>query len=74
MFNCKFSSLNSISNFYPLQLTTDTDFVLGLFDTNHMPYHIQTQPEEKPTLEEMVAKSLDILEKDRKGYFLFVEG
>lgn len=57
------------------QLTQETDYIFGLFDASHMPYHIM--PEEgrdKPTLEEMVGKALDVLEKDRKGYFLFVEG
>lgn len=50
------------------------DYIFGLFDTNHMPYHIMPESEGKPTLEEMVGKALDVLEKDRKGYFLFVEG
>lgn len=29
---------------------------------------------QRPSLEEMVGKALDILEKDKKGFFLFVEG
>lgn len=56
------------------QLTQETDYIFGLFDTSHMPYHIMSEPGDKPTLEEMVGKALDVLEKDRKGYFLFVEG
>lgn len=29
---------------------------------------------QKPTLSEMVGAALDILERDDKGYFLFIEG
>lgn len=39
-----------------------------------MPYHIEANHSVTPTLEEMVGKALDVLEKDQKGYFLFVEG
>lgn len=41
----------------------------------HMPYNSEkTSNSDKPSLEEMVGKALDILEKDKKGFFLFVEG
>lgn len=39
-----------------------------------MPFNIDADKTEKPSLTEMVDKALDILEKDNKGYFLFVEG
>lgn len=39
-----------------------------------MPYNIDSDHAAKPTLAEMVGKALDVLEKDQKGYFLFVEG
>lgn len=48
--------------------------MLGLFDASHIPYNIDMDHSVKPTLEEMVSKALDVLEKDQKGYFLFVEG
>lgn len=48
--------------------------MLGLFDSSHMPYNIDSDHAVKPTLAEMVGKALDVLEKDPKGYFLFVEG
>lgn len=40
-----------------------------------MPYNIEKQSSsDKPSLEEMVDAALDILERDKKGFFLFVEG
>lgn len=49
--------------------------MLGLFAAEHMPYNIEkTSDSDKPSLEEMVGKALDVLEKDKKGFFLFVEG
>lgn len=49
--------------------------VLGLFAADHMPYHLEREVnEERPTLEEMVAKALDVLEQNENGYMLFVEG
>lgn len=48
--------------------------MLGLFDNLHLPYHLQADRAVKPSLAEMVSKALDVLEKDPKGYFLFVEG
>jgi alkaline phosphatase len=56
----------------------DTDYLFGLFDNDHMPYHLQTIDENidhlKPTLEEMTEKAIDILSKNDNGFFLFVEG
>lgn len=50
--------------------------LLGLFDSNHMPYHLDDNASDKPSLTEMVKKALDIMESkdDEKGYLLFVEG
>lgn len=40
-----------------------------------MPYNIEKQLDSSvPSLAEMVGKALDVLENDRKGFFLFVEG
>lgn len=49
--------------------------MLGLFASEHMPYNIEKKSDsDKPSLEEMVGKALDVMEKDKKGFFLFVEG
>lgn len=57
-----------------MQIPPETDYLLGLFDASHIPYNIDMDHSVKPSLEEMVSKALDVLEKDQKGYFLFVEG
>lgn len=57
-------------------LTSNTERVLGLFASNHNPYHLDADNTVIPSLEEMVSKALEILQKQSqgKGYFLFVEG
>ncbi|XP_065095637.1 membrane-bound alkaline phosphatase-like [Ochlerotatus camptorhynchus] len=59
-----------------LEVDEDTEYLLGLFDAKHLPYHIDADAKVKPTLEEMVGKALDVLERasHHRGYFLFVEG
>ncbi|GBP04313.1 Alkaline phosphatase, tissue-nonspecific isozyme [Eumeta japonica] len=49
---------------------------MGLFAANHMPYHLDANSAEVPTVEEMLQVAMNILEKQSqgKGYFLFVEG
>ncbi|XP_055380943.1 alkaline phosphatase [Condylostylus longicornis] len=59
------------------KLSNDTEFVMGLFDTGNMPFHLDADNETIPTLAEMVDKALNVLEHSNnkeKGYFLFVEG
>lgn len=49
--------------------------VLGLFSSGHMPFHLEREANEnRPTLEEMMSKALDVLEQNENGYILFVEG
>ncbi|XP_026462591.1 alkaline phosphatase-like [Ctenocephalides felis] len=55
-----------------------TDFLLGLFESSHCKYHLDVVDgnleSKEPSLAEMVAKAIDILGKEKKGFFLFVEG
>uniref|UniRef100_A0A1L8DKL6 Alkaline phosphatase n=1 Tax=Nyssomyia neivai TaxID=330878 RepID=A0A1L8DKL6_9DIPT len=58
--------------------TSKTDHLLGLFESSHMLYHLETIARQKedtePTLAEMTQKALEILRKNDEGFFLFVEG
>lgn len=55
-----------------------TDNILGLFAFNHMLYNLevvnQSLTESKPDLLEMTEIAIKMMEKEPKGYFLFVEG
>uniref|UniRef100_A0A336K1T2 Alkaline phosphatase n=1 Tax=Culicoides sonorensis TaxID=179676 RepID=A0A336K1T2_CULSO len=57
---------------------SNTEYLLGLFETSHMLYNLETIEKGReafePTLTEMVDKAIDILDTEEKGYFLFVEG
>lgn len=52
-----------------------TDHLLGLFEPSHMQYeHDRKETRQKePSLTEMTSKSIDILSRNKKGYFLMVE-
>lgn len=58
--------------------TGSTDFVLGLFEDDHMRYNMDVVSEklqsQKPSLSDMTRVAIELLEKDENGYFLFVEG
>ncbi|KAG8233249.1 hypothetical protein J437_LFUL013511 [Ladona fulva] len=53
---------------------SSTDYLLGLFDSSHMEYHLLSNNSKNPTLAEMTGKAIEILSKNPKGYVLFVEG
>ncbi|XP_053378460.1 alkaline phosphatase-like [Mercenaria mercenaria] len=50
-----------------------TDYLFGLFNKDHMKYEIDRNKEE-PSLAEMTEKAIQILSRNEKGFFLFVEG
>ncbi|XP_064457435.1 alkaline phosphatase-like [Ornithodoros turicata] len=56
--------------------TQKTDFVLGLFANNHVPYAIDrinlTEP--TPSLPEMTKAAIEILNRSPRGFVLLVEG
>ncbi|GFN96475.1 alkaline phosphatase [Plakobranchus ocellatus] len=51
-----------------------TDYLLGLFSQDHMMYEIGRNKEKEPSLAEMTAKAVQILKKNKNGFFLLVEG
>ena len=49
---------------------------LGLFERSHMQYEAEREDDAagEPSLAEMVEKAIQMLRKNSKGFFLFVEG
>ncbi|GAA4365315.1 alkaline phosphatase [Kangiella marina] len=56
-------------------LSADSSKVLGLFNSSHMEYEADRANDTagEPSLSEMTSKSIDILSKNDKGFFLTVE-
>lgn len=52
----------------------ETDYLMGLFSYEHMSYKLDADENKEPTLEEMTEAAIKILEKNKNGFFLFVEG
>jgi alkaline phosphatase len=56
----------------------NTDYVMGLFEHDHMKYNKevinQNLEHQEPTLTEMTVAAIKMLQKEKNGYFLFVEG
>lgn len=48
--------------------------LLGLFTSSHMSYDLDRDPAKEPSLAEMTTKAMDVLAKNKTGYFLMVEG
>jgi alkaline phosphatase len=57
-----------------LNLNASTEYVMGIFNTKHIPFHLDADLTKIPTLLEMTQKALEILQDKKKRYFLFVEG
>jgi alkaline phosphatase len=53
-----------------------TERVLGLFAASHMQFEVDraAQPHCEPSLTQMTDAALSVLERNRRGYFLMVEG
>ena len=53
-----------------------TKRLMGLFEPSYMRYSFDRKNDKagEPSLSEMTAKSIDILSRNKKGYFLMVEG
>lgn len=48
--------------------------IWGMFASSAMDYDIDRDPKKQPSLAEMTQKSLEVLSKNEKGFFLMVEG
>ena len=51
-----------------------TSPVLGLFAVDHMSYEIDRDEDHQPSLAEMTAQAIELLDDDPDGFFLMVEG
>jgi alkaline phosphatase len=58
-----------------LQASPDTKNLLGLFSDSHMDFELarDKSPEGQPSLAQMTEKALEILMKNKRGFFLMVE-
>jgi alkaline phosphatase len=57
-----------------MTVNDSVEYLLGLFEGDHCMYNLKTNPKTEPTLREMTEKAIQVLSKNDKGYFLFVEG
>lgn len=62
--------LNDIQGFRNISKTP----VWALFGESHMPYWLEADKEQTPSLAEMTRKAIDLLSKNENGFFLMVEG
>ena len=51
-----------------------TERLFGVFTSSHMSYDLDRDAAKEPSLAEMTTKAMDVLAKNKKGYFLMVEG
>ncbi len=63
----------SRSGFDAINPATTTKAV-GLFTSSHMSYDLDRDPAKEPSLAEMTVKAMQMLQSNKKGYFLMVEG
>ena len=51
-------------------------YLEGLFEPSHMNYEVDRENDTagEPSIAEMTEKAIQILRKNRRGYFLLVEG
>ncbi|XP_052743383.1 membrane-bound alkaline phosphatase-like [Bicyclus anynana] len=50
------------------------DYLLGLFESSHLRYNLETDPATEPTLAELTEVAIRSLARNERGFFLFVEG
>ncbi|CAB0018332.1 unnamed protein product [Nesidiocoris tenuis] len=52
----------------------NTDYLLGLFANEHLMFYQLANKTVQPSLEEMTASAIEVLQRNPNGFFLFVEG
>ncbi|TPX70827.1 alkaline phosphatase [Spizellomyces sp. 'palustris'] len=76
--NAGWSVLDDHQHFQSLKASEARLPLMSLLALDHMPYEIDRDPQNVPSLKEMAVKALDILthasDKDAKGFFLMIEG
>lgn len=50
------------------------DKLLGLFNGDHMSYELRRNKDREPSLREMAAVAIEVLDKNERGFFLMIEG
>ncbi|CAH2044369.1 unnamed protein product, partial [Iphiclides podalirius] len=50
------------------------EYLMGLFEATHMQYNSEANKETEPTLSELTEIAIHSLSRNKKGFFLFVEG
>ena len=74
LLSCGYDTVvNNIEKFRAIKENKNTK-VWALFGEVDLPYDIDRNPGEVPSLSEMTKKAIDILSKNENGFFLMVEG
>ncbi|XP_022115998.2 membrane-bound alkaline phosphatase [Pieris rapae] len=53
---------------------TMPEYLMGLFESSHLRYNMLTNPTTEPSLAELTEVAIRMLQRNNKGFFLFVEG
>ncbi|XP_053675176.1 alkaline phosphatase, tissue-nonspecific isozyme-like [Anopheles nili] len=53
---------------------TEVNYLMGLFSSDHMRFHLDARKEVDPTLPDLTYAAIQMLQKYPEGYVLFVEG
>ena len=63
------------ANDFSTVTAANTDYLLGLFDPSHAQFEADraNDPAKEPSLTQMTTKAIEILRKEKKGFFLHVE-
>lgn len=67
-------SLKVVLGFNKPWLTFSSFKTTGLFNYDHMEYEADRNKTNEPSIAEMTEKAIQILSKNKKGFFLLVEG